>query len=187
MANEPFVSDVIHRIHAVEHRRVVSDEAVVTTSRHRVGNPEKAAFKRTADEHRHAGRLVLPGPQITTGTPRPARKQSVVYDVLLAVVQGVCSWNKFDKRADDQRGHRGDCGADSRLGNSVVLRYFSLGPVPPEVLQGGSQRIPEAENWRPRPHPRLKPVGGNSIAQTCELGLGEPGGMIHVGDLFLAD
>jgi hypothetical protein len=88
--------------------------------------------------------------------------------------QGVCSWNKLDKRADDQRGHRGDCAADSRLGNSVVLRYFSLGPAPPEVLQGGSQRIPKAENWRPRQHPRFKPVGGNSIAQTRKLGLGEP-------------
>jgi hypothetical protein len=99
MADKPLVSDVIHRVYAVEDRWVFSDEAVVAASRHGVWNPGKMAFKRAGDERRHACRFVLPGPQILTGAPWPARKQGAVDDVLLAIAQWFCSENKFDKSA----------------------------------------------------------------------------------------
>ena len=110
-----------------------------------------------------------------------------VDDVLPALAQGVCGGNKLGKRPDDQRCHRGDCAADGRMGNSVVLRYFFLGAVPSEVLQSGGQRVPEAENWRLWPHSRFKSVFGNSVAQIRDLSLGESGGMIHADGLFLVD
>jgi hypothetical protein len=77
--------------------------------------------------------------------------------------------------------------ANGWLGNSVVLGYFRLYPVPPQVLQGYGKQVLQSEDGWPLAYPVRKLAKFDLGAQVQDARLSKSRAMIHADGSSLFD